>query len=393
MEISPGQYLRRLRDRPLDAVMRITGEIGPRRATSLAEAQAAAYLDGRLRRAGLRVSVDPFRAPAGLSADGALLALMASLGAALYYWLPLPSLFLSLWSLTVAAVLLRRPGSPLIVRRRPSQNVIATRATAQIPRWRVVLAAPLDSPQVASRPARALAEGERALIGRVAACGLLTLFALIGLLDVRRLWWYAQAAPAAYLWLLALLELWALRAPASPGATNHAGALAVLMASAEELAGLQQTELWSVGLGATGSGAGLDDLLRRYPFDSRGTLFVGLGGLGAGGLGYVTREGLRGLRADPLLLELVGEADARDPLINAEPRPAPRSPTPAGPLLRAGRRAISIMSLGPDGESPYYGRADDTVDVIDAQLLDRALRLVVGLVRLIDGVETPDAPG
>lgn len=393
MDISPGQYLRRLRERPLDAVMRITGEIGPRRATSLAEAQAAAYIDGRLRRAGLRVSVDPFRAPAGLSADGALLALMATLGAALYYWLPLPSLFLALWSLAVSIVMLRRPGSPLLARRRPSQNVIATRATAQIPRWRVVLLAPLDSPQAAGRLARALSEGERALIGRVAACGLLALFALIGLLDVRRMWWYAQAAPAAYLWLLALLDLWALRAPTSPGATNHAGALAVLLASAEELSGLQQTELWSVGLGATESGAGLVDLLRRYPFDSWGTLFVGLGGLGAGGLSYVTREGLRGRSADPLLLQLVGEADAHDPLINAEPRPAPRTPTPAGPLLRAGRRAISIMCLGPDGEAPYYGSQDDTVDVIDAQLLDRALRLAVGLVRLIDAVEAPDTPG
>src|SRR5689334_17960087 len=80
VDIRPGQHLRRLREHPLDAVNRITGEIGPRRATSLAEAQAAAYLDGRLRRAGLRVSIDPFRAPGGAGADGALLALLAMIG-------------------------------------------------------------------------------------------------------------------------------------------------------------------------------------------------------------------------------------------------------------------------------------------------------------------------
>ncbi len=394
VDIRPGQYLRRLREHPLDAVNRITGEIGPRPATSLAEAQAAAYLDGRLRRAGLRVSVDPFRAPAGARADGALLALLATIGIALYYWLPLPSLFLSLWSLAIAVVMLRRPDTPLLARRRQSQNVIATRATAQLPRWRVVLLAPLDSPPTTGRLTRALDDGARPLIGRVAACGLLTLFALAGLMDVRRLWWYAQVAPAAYLWLLALLDLWMLRAPASPGAISHAGALAVLMASAEELAGLQQTELWIVALGATSSGAGLADLLRRYPFDNEATLFVGLMGIGASGLCYVTREGpLRRQHPDPQLLQLAAAADKHDPLINAEPRPYSRTWTLVEPLLRSGRRALTLMSLGFDGDVPYRGSPNDTVEVVDAKLLERALRLVVGLVRMIDATEAPGKPG
>src|SRR5918911_1400757 len=140
------QFMRRLREEPLDAVSRIAGEIGPRRATSLAEAQAAAYLDGRLRRAGLRASADPFRAPSSIGADGLLIALLALVSVALYYWLPLPSLFMALWSLVIAVVALVQPGMPLVARRRPSQNVVATRATAQSPRWRVVLLAALDSP-------------------------------------------------------------------------------------------------------------------------------------------------------------------------------------------------------------------------------------------------------
>ena len=52
----PRSLLRRLREDPTDAVNRIALEIGARRPTSLGEAQAAAYLDGRMRRAGLRVS-------------------------------------------------------------------------------------------------------------------------------------------------------------------------------------------------------------------------------------------------------------------------------------------------------------------------------------------------
>src|SRR5436189_6490 len=84
----PRSLLRRLREDPLDAINRIAGEIGARRATSLGEAQAAAYLDGRMRRAGLRVSVDAFRAATSAGWDGVLLALLAALGVALYYWFP-----------------------------------------------------------------------------------------------------------------------------------------------------------------------------------------------------------------------------------------------------------------------------------------------------------------
>lgn len=383
--IRPGQHLRRLREYPLDAVSRIAGEIGPRRATSMAEAQAAAYLDGRLRRAGMRVSADPFRAPNSAGADGALLAALALVSFALYYWLPLPSLFLAVWSLAIAAVTARQLGAPLLARRRLSQNVIATRATSQPPRWRVVLLAPLDSPPAIGRLTRLLGDDVRPLIGRLAACGLLVLFALLGIVDVRRMWWYAEALPAAYLLLLAVLELWTLCAPTTPGAISHAGALAVLLASAEELTALRQTELWAVPLGATNSGAGLDDLLRRYPFDREMTLFVGLEGMGAGTLSYVTREGLLYERAaDQLLLQLVAEADANDPLINAEPHRYARELTTVRSLQRAGWRALTITCLGRDGETPYHGSMEDTPEVIDAQTLERATRLVVGLVRKID---------
>src|SRR6266536_3319559 len=119
----PGSLLRRLREAPQDAVNRIAGEIGARRATSLGEAQAAAYLDGRLRRAGLRVSADAFRAPAGVGWDGLALALLA----------------------------------------------------------------------------------------------------FFGPFEVRLLLWYAQFVAVAYLIMLAVLEAWQLRAPATAGAANHAG--------------------------------------------------------------------------------------------------------------------------------------------------------------------------
>jgi hypothetical protein len=214
---------------------------------------------------------------------------------------------------------------------------------------------------------------------------LLALLALDGPLEVRRAWWYAQALPTAYLLGLAALDLWSMRAKPSPGAINDAGALATLLASATELTSLTQTELWTVGLGATNTGAGVADLLRRYPFDRERTLFIGLGAIGATALSYVTREGLLPQRpADPLLLQLAAAADAADPLIDAEPRAYHHEPTIAGGLLRAGRRAMTIMGLDANGQAPYRGHAADTVDAVNPQIIERAVRFVVGLVRQID---------
>jgi hypothetical protein len=388
--------LRRLREEPQEAVNRIAGDIGGRRATSLGEAQAAAYLDGRMRRAGLRVSADAFRAPASVGWDGAAVALLAVAAVGLYYWLLLPALALALFALALALLGALGPRRPLLVRRRPSQNVVSTRAIDGTPRWRVVLLAPLDSPPIAGGVARALSAGRGGPLGRVVACGLIALLAALPLLalplELARALWYAQILPAAYLLLLAGLELWLMRRPATAGAVNHAGALAALLDAADTLSALQQTELWAIGLGATGTGAGLADLLRRYPFDRATTLFVGIETIGGGRLSYVTREGLLPQRpADDLLLRLVAAADAVDPLIDAEPRPYRAEPSLVRPLLRSGRRAIAIMGLDAEGRPALRGSRQDTPEQLDAQMLDRAIRLVVGLVKQIDATPMQNA--
>jgi hypothetical protein len=384
----PRSLLRRLREDPADAVNRIAGEIGARRPTSLGEARAAAYLDGRMRRAGLRVSADAFRANAGPGWDGALLALLASIGCVLYYWLPLPSLALAVWNLAIAGVALLRPGAPLLARKRQSQNVIATRAIDNPPHWRVVLLAALDSPPATSALARRLTAGRRAELGRVIVCGLIVILALMALggpLGLRQLLWYLQIAGALFLVILAGLEILSMFAPSTPGAVNHAGALAALLESADSLNALSQTELWAVALGASSSGNGLADLLRRYPFDQERTLFIGIESIGAGRVSYVTRTGIMPQRAsDSLLLRLAADADADDPLIDAEPRPYTSEPAVVQLLQRTGRRALTIIGLEPDGRPACRGSMADTPDRLDAHALDRAVRLVVGLVKKID---------
>jgi len=222
----------------------------------------------------------------------------------------------------------------------------------------------------------------------VLACGAivaLALLAFFGPLEVRRMLWYAQFVPAAYLVILAALEAWQLRAPATAGAANHAGALAAMLESADTLNALTQTELWAVALGASNSGAGLADLLRRYPFDPQMTLFIGLETIGSGLLSYVTREGRLPQRsADALLVRLVTDTDAADPLINVEPRPYYSEPTLQYALHRGRYRTLTIIGLDADGNPAQRGSPTDIPDRIDPTMIDRAVRLIVGLVKQLD---------
>ena len=88
--------------------------------------------------------------------------------------------------------------------------------------------------------------------------------------------------------------------------------------------------------------------------------------------------------SDPLLLQLVAAADADDPLIDAEPRPYTSAPALVQPLQRRGRRTLTIIGLEASGQPAYRGSMADTPEHVDGHALDRAVRLVVGLVKKID---------
>lgn len=383
------QLLRRLHDEPLDYATTLVEQFGPRGATSLGEAQAAAYFDGRLRRAGLKVSADAFVAPVWHGWDGTVLAVLLLASALLYRWQPFAALLFMLLGVVFAGVRLWRAGRPLLTEWRPSQNIIATRALAQKPTKRVVVLAPIDSPLQMPRWVRLIHDDNRSLVGSLIATLALLGLALIGVatsgLEPRYLFWLGQFVPVAWLLVSAGLDLWLRRAPATPGAVNHAGALAVLLACAETLTTAQQIELWVVAVGATRWGSGLADLLRRYPFEQGRTVFIALEGLGSGPLAYLTRTGLVLQHvADADLLAQAAAVDADDMLIDAEPRPYRQSLTTVGLLRQRGWRAIGIICLDADGQIPLRGSVADLPAALDADVLERAVRFVVGLVRRID---------
>ncbi len=385
---------RRLRDDPIDTITHLADTIGPRGATGLHEAQAAAYFNGRLRRAGLDVSAEVFKTRLVPGWDDVVVACMGLIAVVLDIWLPLPALLLFVLMWGWAMWLVAREARPLLSGERESQNVVGIRAIGSTTaRWRLVVLAPLDSPPAVGPLVRLLVVRPRATVSMALATVALVVCGAARWYTGHAWWWYAQWLPLVLLLLLAGAQFMLLRAQPSPGAAHHAGALAVLLSTVEELVAMERVEMWAVGIGATTrSSDGVTDLLRRYPFEQELTLFVSLEGLGSGTLCYLTREGVfREHVADPLLLKLVAAADAADPLIDVEPRPLRNRTLIGHALHRAGRRVLTMTCLDDNGHAPRVGSMQDVPATIDASMLERAVRLLAGMAQQLDALQ--DEPG
>lgn len=379
------------------AFFHLTTTIGPRPATSLEEALAAAYIDGRFRHAGMQVSIDPFVTASVPPLTVPLLTLVCVVASVLVQWFPLFSLLLALW--TFIAALIELAGFPLpgpMIRPRSSQNVVATRAAqSRTPTWRVVLLAALDTPR---RAGAWWSEGtvRQTIPIRIAFASAAVL--MLGLLGAwvgfdRVLSWPGQGDRHVNLamlvvilqavivgWLLLTLRPSPLHCDPVIGAS---GALAVLQRVPEHLPALQWVELWGVGVGATTVGpAGVDDLLARYPFPRTETMFLTLECIAGGVPVCVSHEGtLHRWRADPVLLDLAEQlratnTDAHPFIIHPHPDPT----TLTFPLHRRGFRVLAIRA---DGPSTTHVSTRAALQVT----MEQTAQLVAELIRHLDRIE------
>lgn len=376
--------------REIEALLsQLVEQAGPRAATSPGEATAAAFVNGRLRRAGMGVATYELRVAPRTGAVYLLFGALGLVAAAMSPLLPLPSFLLAVSLLAWMLIDSFIAPTPPLGRRRASQNIVGTRAVAGAaglqpisPRWRVVLMAPLDAPQHRVGLARLAGAGRGAALARLAAA------ALVAAGAAAALWlpapWWLLGLPGAVLCLLVAVA--AARPAPSPqqqaqptSADGGVAALAAMVAAAQRIERLERVELWAVAVGAAGTDPrGVTTLLPRYPFDRERTLFVALEGLAGDQVVYVTREGPGG-PADALLLELAAGADAADPLIDAEPRPLDQPGSLAAPLRRHGYRALTLTARQAPGAPPT-----DPTAPPDPRLVERAARLVVGMVRRLE---------
>ncbi len=356
--------------------------IGLRRPTSPEEARAAAFVNGRLRRAGMGVSTYELRAVPRPGTGSLLFGALGVTSALLALALPGPGLLLSLGLLAVALVDGLVAPLPAVGRRRVSQNIVGTRAVAGAgglmpaePRWRVLLLAPLDTP--AQQPGlAALASTTRAaVLSRLGAATLLVAGSLLAAL-LPGPWWLVQLAAAL---LFVLILVGATRPFTADPVDGGQAALAALVAAVSRLGPMERVELWAVAVGAAGSDpGGVTSLLQRYPFERERTLVIALEQLIGGQLVYATAEGaLRSRPADDLLVRLAAATDAADPQIDADPRRLTTDGILASPLRRLGYRTLTIVaSPAPGGVAAPAPPA--------ARLVERVARLVTGIVQRLE---------
>lgn len=372
----------------LAAIQYLSQEVGPRPPTSAAEARAAAYVNARMRQAGLEVEVQTFRAlptPAPLLA---LLYLAAALTPLLYFYSRPAATVLSLLAFLVFVA--EAPSFPVFSSCFPlgkSQNVIGTRPAARESRQHLIFLAHLDTGRAGFLYHPRLVAGRR----RFFFLGLALFFSLPVLAGLG--WWlgsvefwYAQWVPAGVLALLLLLLLIqeAFR-PYVAGANDNASGLSVLLRLADELKGLQYTDLWLVATGCQEAGqVGARRFLGRYPFPRESTYVVNLDGVGGGNLHLVLEAGLfRPRRCPPRFEELAGEAEADEITVDADPWAFTLADSDTVVALRRGFPALGIAALE-DGRPAHWHRPDDTFPHIQPELLERAARLAVGIARRLD---------
>ncbi len=376
----------------LAAIQYLSQEIGPRPPTSAAEARAAAYVNARMRQAGLEVEVQAFRAPPPPALPLALLYLAAALTPFLYLYSRPAATVLSLLTFLVFAA--EAPSFPTLSSLFPigkSQNVIGTRPAAQEARQHLIFLAHLDTGRAGFLYHPRLVASRR----RLFFLSLLLFFSLpvlagLGWWFGSAEFWYAQWLPAGILALtLFLLLVQEIFRPHVAGANDNASGLSVLLRLADELKGLQYTDLWLVATGCQEAGQiGARRLLGRYPFPRENTYVVNLDSVGGGNLHLIVEAGLfRPRRCPPRFEELAGEAESAEITADADPWAFTLAENDAMVALRRGFPALSITAMK-NGRPVHWHRPEDTFPYIRPELLERASRLAIQIARRLDRLAT-----
>jgi hypothetical protein len=360
-------------------------QVSPRLAGSPSEATVAALINGRLRRAGMGVATYPIRVVVRTGGAYVVLGALGLIAAALSPLLPLPSLLLALGVLAWLGADSLGASIPPLGRRSLSQTIIGVRAIEgasglepRVPRWRVVLLAPLDSALEWPGLLALAGPGRRSTLGRLSAAALVALGAALALL-LPGLWWLVGLPGALGCLLLSVAAL------GRPCATQHDSglvALAALLSTAQRLKYLHMVEFWTAAVGAScADPRGFTTLLTHLPFDQERTVFIALEQLTGDHLALVLPTGTN----DALLCDLVAAAVAADPSLSAVIGPYPPPIALAPPLRRHGYRTLSIVARSVAGNAPAPAAGGP-----DLRLVEQVTQLLIAMVARLEQGEHTD---
>jgi len=376
----------------------LAGEIGPRGTGTPGETAAADFVGNYLSELGLPIERQSFRAVASQNAFPLAIDLIALLAVAIF---PVDGA-LARWvaaglALSTAPLLwqtIRTSGSPLLRPLLPqvtSGNVIARIEPQGELRQHVVVLAHLDTNRCRmawqSSAVRYVEPLTYLTLAMLASLGVLY---LAGAVFSARGWlWWVSLLPAGYV-VGTVITLWRDdRTPYTHGAHDNAAGVAVALEICARLVvqPLKSTQVWVGFTGAEETDhAGLYALLRQYGSVLREAAFIGLEGVGSGEIVYLTRQGVCAhYRPDTDLMNLAASVAIRRPELRVRAAEM-TGEDEVGTLRRSGYRAICIAGRDPEaGTLPHWHRADDTVDTVSGEVLERAANFVMALLEELDG--------
>lgn len=278
-----------------------------------------------------------------------------------------------------------------------ASNVVGRVRCAGSTRERVVLVANYDTPKSSPVGRRHLSRAYRLLYALSFICIIaLVLLGFFGVgagltkisKDTVQLVWFFTSPFALYLmFFAALLMFGEARGRYTAGANDNASGLAVMMASMERLAGSvpEHTEVWGVATGRSSAGArGMVAFLHRHRHQLHSAYFINLDHCGVGQTKVITREGpMFGFHSSRKLKRMAFAAATRSTRIDLGKGKCRVKKSDGMAALVRGYRAITVGGVD-GGTYPGWRNKDDTLDTIQRESLERAVRLTCSLVDEID---------
>jgi hypothetical protein len=378
--------------RHIDHLARV---IGPRGATTAAEAAAADYVREQFEQLGFNARVETFRSGTSGFRPFAVALAVALVAFALH---PVAGRVSGVVSLAVFALAmlsailelqLRSGPLALLQPKKLSRNVWTAVQPVDQARRRVAILGHIDS----NRTPLMFSQGWTWLLRVLTPVSILAIIALSALF-VRSVAVQTSGAyligliPATVLLLVCAVMAQSDFSPYTAGANDNASGAGLLPAIAADLrtTPLAQTEVWLVATGCEEVGCvGARAFYDIHRHELRDADVIVVDGIGGSGPCYVSAEGMPlPRRYDAHLLALAGDIASERPELGAYSGRLAMGYSEGLPALQRGLRALTVWGLTKDGDMPHWHQASDTIENIDRDALARNFAFIRGLIERID---------
>lgn len=379
---------RAVADGMMSTLEHLVRSVGPRRAGSVAESDAARYVHSRITAAGITAELQPVTVSTHQHLPHIIGFGLLVLSAILLS--PAPPLAAAAALAGLGVLVAEAVATPVLARLLPratSHNVVGRRPARLEARRSIVFTAHLDTaqPTLFAEPRAALLQRQAFVFALNAGLILLILAVVATFTGLEGLVWIGFAAGLYLILHLAVTVHGVLDLPPSPGANVNGSGLAVLVELAESLPALDHVEAWFVADAGHETGmAGLRTFLARAGLNRPTTLLVNLEAVGSGTVTVSLFEGFaRAVAVPRSVLGLAAEVISRLKL-PAQARPFQQSNSSAYMALRSGIPALTIHALDRRGALPHWHWTTDTLDHIEPTTMEAAAQLARGLALRLD---------